>query len=115
MNRYKRLLPAVIWCLLIWTVSSLPSRNLPSLGTMGFDKLAHLGEYTILGFLVKQGLKNFKLHWTQMLLLYTLLMLLATTDEFHQSYIPGRSVSAYDQLANILGITIGLFIKWPKL
>ena len=108
MKKLKSLIPALLWCILIWTVSSVPAKDIPSVKLIGFDKLAHVSIYAVFGFLVKRGLREFKLHWTGMLFIYALLILLASADEFHQTYIPGRSVSPYDLIANVAGLTLGL-------
>lgn len=108
MKKLKSLIPAFLWYTLIWTISSIPAKDIPSVNLICFDKLAHIGIYAVLGLLVIRGLKGYRLDWTAMLLIYALLVLLASADEFHQTYIPGRSVSPYDQLANVLGLTLGM-------
>lgn len=114
MSKIKGLIPAIIWLALIWTASSLPAKDIPSVQILGFDKLEHVGVYAVLGVLVNRALRQFKLHWTQVIFIYALLVLLASADEFHQSYIPGRSVSGYDQIANVLGLSLGLLLKRRK-
>lgn len=111
MNKLKGFIPACIWFVLIWAMSSVPAKEMPSVNIIGIDKLAHVGVYAILGVLVNHGLRQFKLHWSQLVLIYALLVLLASADEFHQTYIAGRSVSVYDQAANILGLLLGLMIR----
>jgi VanZ family protein len=39
----------LLWWVLIWILSSLPSDDLPSLQILSIDKLAHIGVYFVLG------------------------------------------------------------------
>tara|TARA_B100001123_G_scaffold446138_1_gene599636 strand:+ start:9177 stop:9470 length:294 start_codon:yes stop_codon:yes gene_type:complete len=34
------------------------------------------------------------------------------TDEFHQTFVPGRVADVYDLLADTVGAIIGLFVVW---
>ena len=67
MSKYRKLIPALIWCALIWTASSVPAEDIPTVNILGIDKLAHLGVYAVLGILINYGLRQFKLHWSQRL------------------------------------------------
>ena len=67
------------------------------------DKLAHLVAYAALaiaGGIAYRGSRS-------MLILVAVLLFLAIGLEFVQGFIPGRSASAYDGLANAIGITLG--------
>ena len=94
----------LLWWALIWILSSVPSDDLPSLQILSIDKLAHIGVYFVLGFLVNSWLKTRQIKASKRSLIYLALLCSALLDEYHQSLIPGRSVSIYDFLANALGL-----------
>jgi VanZ family protein len=79
------------------------SLHLPSFP--GADKLAHMTAYGILALSVlwfhgKMGLEN-PGHTTILTVLFCLLY--GMSDEYHQSFIPLRSVSIFDLLADTAG------------
>jgi VanZ family protein len=74
-------------------------------------KTAHLTVYAILmGF----TLRVFRLYWVgRKLLLYSLLfcMFYAITDEYHQTFVPGRGGSPIDVLIDTLGALVGMAVS----
>lgn len=94
------------WWILIWIVSSLPSDDLPSLQILSVDKLAHCAVYFVLGWLMNLWLGRKAVKASRRNLIFVLLLISALADEYHQSFIPGRSVSVFDFLANALGLGI---------
>ena len=109
MKQIRSIYPGLIWLCIIWIISSIPSHSLPTVKILGFDKLAHIFVYSLLGVLLNPWLKTKNLKKPQLILIYCLLLLLAAADEYHQTYIPGRSVSGYDLMANAGGLCLGLF------
>ncbi len=110
MKLRSSIFPALAWLAIIWLMSSLPSKELPSIRIIGFDKLAHISVYAILGFLCNSWMKSRKLSRVEYILVYALLLLSAAADEYHQNFIPGRSVTVYDLMANTIGLLIPLSI-----
>jgi len=106
--------PSLLWLCVIWTLSSIPSKDLPSFNILGFDKLAHTCVYFILGMLINLWMKPRGLKTYQVIFVYALLLLSATADEFHQYYIPGRSVVVYDLMANCAGLALALGLNLKK-
>jgi len=102
----------VVWLAMIWGVSSVPSDDFNPPGIVGWDKLAHLGVYSILGYLAFRAFRGRKLSAAMKCLIFALLTLNAALDEYHQRFIPGRSVSVWDLLANCLGLITGLVAGW---
>lgn len=102
------LIISIVWMVLIWTISSLPSSELPSFRVFGFDKIAHFSIYMIWGLLVNKHLLKVRAHIVTSIAIYSLMCLCASLDEWHQHYIPGRSVNVYDLLANLLGLITSL-------
>ena len=105
--RLRYLVPPVLWALLIFVVSSIPGNELQAPDIFQFDKLAHLGVYFVLALLVYRALRVKELfprlhsHATSVTML--LIALYGASDEFHQVFVPGRSVDLFDWLADALG------------
>ena len=101
------ILGAMLWYILIWVLSSMPSDSLPPVGELGLDKFAHISVYLLLAILVNQCIRSMSICTSKANLIYMLLLLSAGLDELHQVFIPGRSLSIYDFLANAVGLCIG--------
>lgn len=114
MRLFRSIYPSLAWLGLIWTMSSLPSSNIPSFKIVGFDKLAHICVYFILGILINSWLRARKFTRSQVFFFYCILIFLASADEFHQTYIPGRSVTVYDQMANLIGLGLASLLLLKK-
>jgi VanZ family protein len=110
-------LGVVLYALLIIGLSSIPGQSLPDLKWLSSDKLIHLGEYMIFGFLVAATLV---IYIPEASRLYpgTLLMagMFAALDEAYQYVIPGRLPSFRDWVADIIGIAIGglIYLIWKN-
>jgi len=81
------------------------------------DKVLHTLEYMLFGILFVRALQRSspKLSFNR-LPLYTILFsfIYGLSDEFHQSFVPGREVSLYDALADGIGGFLGV-IGWRLL
>ena len=86
----------------ILAASSIPGKSLPKLVILSPDKLLHMAEYGILGFLYYKSFESISLP----VIIGSLLF--AGFDEFWLSFIPGRMSSIYDVIADIIGFTIVL-------
>ncbi len=100
-------LPVMVYAGLIFLFSSFP--NFPGEFSLfvGYDKLAHLIEYYFFGILVCRWLLNEKKQFVKRhALIMTMLigMCYAGSDEWHQSFIPGRVASIWDGLFDAAGI-----------
>ncbi len=93
----------------IFYLSSLPGQELMPL-PYNTDKLIHAFIYAILGFFLTGALPE------RRLLAIIIGMLYGITDEIHQSFVPMRSCSFYDWLADAIGIMLGsyIFILWSR-
>jgi hypothetical protein len=82
-------LPAVLMMAIIFGFSSLPSNEMPDLGIwdLVIQKGGHVLGYGLLALAYWVGLRFDKRRWWLALLLA---MIYAVTDEFHQSFVPGR-------------------------
>lgn len=83
-------------------------------------KAAHMFIYFALGILMFNVVKEFPLSKKRAVLLSVLfVMLYAITDEFHQSFVPGRSAELRDVLidttAGMVGVLIYYFVATIRL
>jgi len=93
----------------ILLVSSIPGHSLPQLKILSWDKLWHFIEYSILGLLLMKNVNPFKFRLVIMVILAGFVF--AGFDEFWQSFIPGRTSSIYDAIADGMGIITGSVIS----
>jgi len=76
-------------------------------------KAAHVTEYAVLAVIAFRTLKLSRAPLTVSYLLpIALVMLIASIDEFNQSFEPSRTSSPYDVLLDIAGGITGLAIVW---
>jgi len=98
----------VAWAALIFALSSIPDLGT---GLGGWDtflrKLAHAGEYAVLGALLLRALARPGLA-------LALGTLYAVTDEIHQSLVPGRLGSPVDVAIDAAGVLCGVLL-WQLL
>ena len=101
-----RWLFVVLWMGVIFFFSSQPQAAL-NFGQPAFvGKLAHVTEYAILGWLIQRAFDYRSKWWKSWLIAVAY----AVTDEFHQSFVPGRAALATDVLIDSAGMVIGLAI-----
>jgi VanZ family protein len=86
---------------LIWFLSSRAITTIPFPLFPHADKLIHFIEFAILGALMTKGLGT-----RLWLAAFTLSCLYGVVDEFHQSFVPGRSCSVGDVLSDFSGIFV---------
>tara|TARA_B100001996_G_scaffold292298_1_gene232492 strand:- start:4191 stop:4544 length:354 start_codon:yes stop_codon:yes gene_type:complete len=102
-STYRNLL--IFYAILILSVSSIPGNSIPRFVLLSWDKLLHIIEYSILGFLsvnsVSEKSKN------KIIIISLFCLCFAISDEMWQSFIPGRFSSALDIIADGIGILIG--------
>ena len=72
-----------------------------------FLKAAHAAGYAVLALLIERALAR-PCHGRLLALLLTALY--ALSDEYHQSFTPGRSADAGDLLADVLGAVAALWL-----
>ena len=74
-------------------------------------KIAHFSIYTVVGFLLMGLLSTYKLRdkW-RMIITIVIGILYAISDEFHQSFSPGRSPKVTDVYIDTLGIILGVLL-----
>ena len=134
MRKIKYFIPAIMWTIFIFIMShtngnySSNQSNFIAqiilrfinidLNTLTFviRKIAHMCEYAILFLLIYYGLhKTFKYQY-YLLISLILTFLYACSDEFHQTFIPGRSGQFKDVLIDTIGMIImfSIIYLWQK-
>ncbi|MBI3353330.1 MAG: VanZ family protein [Nitrospirae bacterium] len=109
---------AIAYALLIFFLSSLTGAEADRLNYFKiWDKLAHFLEYALFCFLVSKALfftleNNMKRYIS--LLAVLIVILFAISDEFHQSFVPGRSAEVYDVFADGMGAVLSQIILYIK-
>lgn len=102
-------LPVYLYAALIFVHSSLSSPPI-ALKILHGDKLVHLIEYAIFGYLLGRAAKNssaFKIRAHFRILAVSVAILYGLTDEFHQYFVPGRKADIFDVLADGVGAFLG--------
>jgi VanZ family protein len=107
----KLWLPVFIWAAFIFFLSGIPDLKTGFKEDFILRKIAHIVEYSILTFLLYRAFKgSFKMNVSRLYIYPSALAFLyALSDEFHQSFVPGRSCAMRDVLIDTLGI-IGFYI-----
>ncbi len=114
-----RKIPMVLVMGVIFFLSHQPGDRLPLPHVPGADKVAHMIAYGTLAATVLFAFRDQQKSispWRVMLFTVVFCILYGISDEFHQSFIPGRSVSMYDVIADGVGATISclLWTGWRK-
>ena len=96
----------------IFYVSSLHHAPLPP--GVG-DKPAHSAAYMGLAFVIARALARGlppRLTWQQALIGFVIAALYGASDEFHQSFVPGRDADVLDVRADAIGAAIAMVVCW---
>jgi VanZ family protein len=80
-------------------------------------KTAHFVEYAILGFLAWRAVHNDPAFHSstagrQFWFAFLLAALYASSDEFHQKFVPEREAAVHDVLLDTCGAGAGLLVTW---
>ena len=142
MHCLKRWWPAIAWAVVISILSTadfssehtsrviipilhflFPHASAVALAEMHglIRKSAHVTEYFILSWLILFGLRAHRneIHFRWAAVAVILVALYASLDEFHQSFVPGRTPAVHDVLLDISGgvaaqITAALVLLWNR-
>ncbi len=100
-------LPVAAWAALIFALSSVPDLG-TGLGSwdLALRKLAHTGEYAVLGALLLRALRR-PLPAAGLAIAY------AASDEVHQTFVVGRQGQPLDVLIDAAGVLAGVLL-WRR-
>ncbi len=103
---------SIMYAFAIIIVSSIPGDFLPRKELFSWDKVFHFFEYFFFTLLIASAYiyspnRRHRMKW----IAYTLKIgiIFPLSDEFYQSFIPGRTSSWLDVIADLSGVTIALF------
>lgn len=108
---------------LIFVISSLeqPPLPMPEFEWFTIDKLYHFIEYAILGALVARALVKAKPPIVPSQLVWHVAavfsILYGASDEWHQTFVPGRFATFADWVADVLGAiggVLGVYLYYQK-
>jgi len=108
-RRYLYVLPLFLYMLLIFGLSSISRYPEILPRVFNLDKFIHTAEYYILGYLLMRMLVTSpRSVFTGVPAVFAIAFgtLYAISDEWHQSFVPGRYASVYDVLFDMLGVVI---------
>ena len=109
-------LPAIVWMIIIFVLSSRQSVEVSSEFIINFFvfKSFHVIEYAILYFLVFRGFYR-NLHPRASRNAFIISLLYAITDEIHQTFVPTREGKLRDVFIDLIGITLAYWVVSVRL
>ena len=118
MKRILSWLPVVIWFGFISLLSSIPGKTITSIALSSDfllfwgHRIAHLGEYGVLGCLVIRAYskETIKVTVVTIIILAMFIFLCGAFDEWHQSFVPGRTPDLLDALFDTVCGTFGMLM-----
>lgn len=98
--------PPVLWVALILVGTSWPGLKLGP-DELALDKVAHFSSYAILAALALRATSRPR-DWLTAVAVVAAVSALGAVDEWHQGFIPSRSVSLADWAADTAGACVGI-------
>ena len=123
MKLLKYWLPPILWGLIIFSFSSLQVGSSNEIYWKDFviKKTAHIVEYSILAVLLYRAMIGSDIEKKKAIIFAILIVsLYGFTDEFHQSFTPGREPRIRDVIIDTIGGALGVLTfckvleKYPK-
>jgi VanZ family protein len=123
MRNLKYWAPPLLYMVLVFVVSSLeqPPLPMPEFEWLTIDKLYHFIEYAILGGLVARALVKAKPSVVPARLVWHVAVvfsiLYGASDEWHQTFVPGRFATFADWVADVLGViggVLGVYLYYKR-
>jgi VanZ family protein len=114
-----RMVPMIVVMGTIFFLSNQPGDSLSLPPIPGIDKLAHMIAYGVLAGTVLFAHNNEQRHRRpRRVMVFTVIfcLLYGISDEFHQSFIPGRTASVYDLFADCGGAAMSclFWTRWRQ-
>jgi len=109
-RRLRLWLPVVVYAALIYYLSA-QTDPLPAVTGAVWDKALHAAGYGVLGLLMCRAWRGSGYGWTRAVALAILMTsAYAVSDEWHQSFVPGRQSDWHDWIADTLGGAAGVVV-----
>ena len=111
-ERLLRWVPALVMMIAIFVLSALPASKVPTFGPYDvyFKKIGHAIGYGLLGVSYYYALPTRLPRLVRWSMALGLSLGFAVTDEFHQSFVSGRTASIRDVAIDGLGAFLALFV-----
>ncbi len=111
-ERLLRWVPALVMMTAIFVLSALPASKVPTFGPYDvyFKKIGHAIGYGLLGVSYYYALPTRLPRLVRWSMALGLSLGFAVTDEFHQSFVSGRTASIRDVAIDGLGAFLALFV-----
>jgi hypothetical protein len=108
-----RWIPAMFMMLIIFLISSLPASRIPFFGEYDvlIKKLGHALGYAMLGLSYYHALPQRVSVFYKVVLAFLMAILFALSDEFHQSFVEGRTSSLKDVVIDGFGTALALLLS----
>jgi len=103
------IIPVVVYAAVIFSLSSISHPREELSLFFGFDKLLHVIEYYVFGYLLMRlFVTSPKIFISKRRVTLTIVagILYAISDEWHQLFVPGRCMSVYDMIFDFLGVVV---------
>jgi len=115
-ERVARWAWVAVWMAVIFAFSAQPQDTLDFGQDLWMSKLAHVLEYAVLAWLVQRALGGGRRAWWASLWWAAAY---AATDEWHQSFVPGRTARVTDVVIDAAGAFMGValhgLVRRPRL
>lgn len=107
-QKIEKFLPLILWCVLIFIGSSLPSASASKNPLIDFivHKSVHIVEYFVLFIFAYKAFNKKFLAGFIFVIIYSL------SDEFHQRFVPGRNGRIKDSFVDLTGALLGALVIW---
>ena len=107
-NLLKNWLPVFLWAAVIFYFSAFSQPKVSEFFIWDYvvKKIAHITEYAILYALIYKATKQ------NLILAYIITISYAATDEFHQSFVIGRTATPLDLGFDASGANIATYLLW---
>ena len=108
-------LPVLVWAFVIFSFSAIPSAHVSEIHWKDFivKKSAHMTEYGIFATLLFRALRINGMSVKRAgLTAIILCFMYGLTDEFHQSFTPGREPAFRDVIFDTIGAILATLIIW---
>ena len=109
---WRHQFPAIAWAGVIFILSSLPGAFFTIPTRLPVDKAFHAGIFFIFCLLLNRAFINqtrlLTLSRYRLLISFLIVVAYGISDEFHQTFVPGRTPDFADALADSIGGLLGI-------
>ncbi|MBI4547897.1 MAG: VanZ family protein [Ignavibacteriae bacterium] len=99
--------PAILWGIIIFVLSAIPSSKFPVFDIWEYDKFIHAGVFFVFGLLVYRALElrmtSASISWNRILWSVVTVVLYGLLTELYQGSVPGRTLDLRDAVADAVG------------